>query len=255
MAWFGGLPRPRILRRRTQITRGSELSRSVTRVTLILSIPLLTAAVVAVVGSQRPHAVVATRLTSANVAFERPRHGGVHDLARLVDHAPPTPGPAAPPGPAAAPAPVAARPAPVRPAPPKPAPPPVSVGGSAGVEFSLVNQDRAANGVAGLRFSGALARVAQYRAQDMLNRGYFSHYDPATGQLAFSALMHLWGIPYTTAGENIAWSTNPSMAAINTMFMNSPEHRANILNGAYHQAGIGVAGNGAKIMVVEVFSN
>jgi uncharacterized protein YkwD len=45
------------------------------------------------------------------------------------------------------------------------------------------------------------------------------------------------------------------MAAINTMFMNSPEHRANILNGAYHQAGIGVAGNGAKIMVVEVFSN
>jgi uncharacterized protein YkwD len=109
--------------------------------------------------------------------------------------------------------------------------------------------------VAALRFSGALARVAQYRAQDMLNRGYFSHYDPATGQLAFSALMRLWGIPYTTAGENIAWSTNPSMAEINTMFMNSPDHRANILKGAYHQVGIGVASNGAKTMVVEVFSN
>jgi len=134
--------------------------------------------------------------------------------------------------------------------------PPVStVGGAAGVEFSLVNQDRAANGVAALRFSGALARVAQYRAQDMLNRSYFSHYDPATGQLAFSALMHLWGIPYTTAGENIAWSTSPSMTEINTMFMTSPEHRANILNGAYHQLGIGVASNGAKTMVVEVFSN
>jgi uncharacterized protein YkwD len=228
------------------------LSRSVTRVTLIIGIPLLTLAVVAIVGSQRPHSVVASR--PAQVAFVRPLHASVNHLARL-DDAPPTPAPAAPAGPAAAPVSAGAHPAPARPAAPKPAPPPVGIGGAAGVEFSLVNQDRAANGVAGLRYSGALARVAQYRAQDMLNRGYFSHYDPATGQLAFSALMHLWGIPYSRAGENIAWSTNPSMAAINTMFMNSPEHRANILNGAYHQAGIGVAGNGAKIMVVEVFSN
>jgi uncharacterized protein YkwD len=222
------------------------LSRSVTRATLILSIPLVSVAAVAIVGSYRTHSVVASRLTPVTVAFLRPRHAGVNDLARLVD----VPAAAVPAAPA-----VAARPVPPKPAPPRPVPPPVSVGGAAGVQFSLVNQDRAANGVAGLRFSGALARVAQYRAQDMLNRGYFSHYDPATGQLAFSALMHLWGIPYTTAGENIAWSTSPSMAAINTMFMASPEHRANILNGAYRQAGIGVASNGGKIMVVEVFSN
>jgi uncharacterized protein YkwD len=129
------------------------------------------------------------------------------------------------------------------------------VGGAAGVEFGLVNQDRAANGVGALAFSGTLARVAQYRAQDMLNRNYFSHYDPATGQLAFLQLFHMWGIGYSTAGENIAWSTNPSMAQINVMFMNSPEHRANILKGAYHRVGIGVASSGGKTMVVEVFSN
>ncbi len=229
------------------------MSRSVTRATLIISIPLLSLAAVAIVGSQRAHSIGPSRPTAVNVAFLRPRHAGVNNLARLVDDAPPAPPPAAPV--AAAPA-VAAHPAAPKPAPPRPVAPPVStVGGAAGVEFSLVNQDRAANGVAGLHFSGALARVAQYRAQDMLNRGYFSHYDPATGQLAFSALMHLWGIPYTTAGENIAWSTNPSLTEINTMFMASPEHRANILNGAYHQLGIGVASNGAKIMVVEVFSN
>jgi uncharacterized protein YkwD len=230
------------------------LSRSVTRATLILGIPLVSLAAVAIVGSYRTHSVVASsRLTPINAAFLRPRHGGVNDLARLVDD---RPLPAMPAAAIPAAAVVAARPMPPKPAPPRPAPPPVSTGsGAAGVQFSLVNQDRAANGVAGLRFSGALARVAQYRAQDMLNRGYFSHYDPSTGQLAFSALMHLWGIPYTTAGENIAWSTSPSMAAINTMFMGSPEHRANILNGAYRQAGIGVASNGAKVIVVEVFSN
>ncbi|HEY8678754.1 MAG TPA: CAP domain-containing protein, partial [Candidatus Dormibacteraeota bacterium] len=148
-----------------------------------------------------------------------------------------------------------APPAPVyRPAPPPP-PPPVAAVGGAGTEFALVNQDRGANGVGPLAFSGTLARVAQYRAQDMLNRNYFSHYDPSTGQLAFLELFHMWGIGYTTAGENIAWSTNPSMAEFNVMFMNSPEHRANILNGAYHRVGIGVASNGARTMVVEVFTN
>ncbi len=190
------------------------MSRSVTRAVLITAIPILAHPVLA--GKVRPTA---------------------------------TPPPAVATVPAARP-PVAARPKPAA----KPAPPVSSVGGAAGVQFNLVNQDRAANGVAPLAWSGALARVAQYRAQDMLNRNYFSHTDPATGQLAFVQLLHLWGIPYSSAGENIAWSTNPSMAAINTMFMNSPDHRANILKAAYHRVGLGVASNGAKTMVVEVFS-
>lgn len=139
----------------------------------------------------------------------------------------------------------------------RPAPPfsPLVVGGAAEQEFNLVNQDRAANGVRTLSWSATLARVAQYRAQGMLNRGYFSHYDPATGQLAFLQLFRDWGIVCTAAGENIAWSTDPSMAGINTLSMNSPEHRANILNPAFGRLGVGVAGNGAKVMVVEVFSN
>jgi uncharacterized protein YkwD len=136
-----------------------------------------------------------------------------------------------------------------------PPPQPVTVAGQAGQEFALVNQDRAANGVRSLAWSATLARVAQYRAQDMLTRGYFSHYDPATGQLAFVELLGAWGIGYTTAGENIAWSTDPSMPGINTMFMNSPEHRDNILKPAYGQVGIGVASDGTRVMVVEVFSN
>jgi uncharacterized protein YkwD len=200
-------------------------------------------------------------LQAASFPFARERHTGVNDLSRLVDDLPtataaPTAAQGRSPSAAAAPA-AAARPVPVkRPVPtPVPRPPVSAVGGAAGAEFALVNQDRAANGVGPVAYSGTLARVAQYRAQDMLNRNYFSHYDPATGQLAFLQLFHLWGIAYTTAGENIAWSTNPSMAQFNTMFMNSPEHRANILKAAYHRVGIGVASNGSKTMVVEVFSN
>ena len=214
--------------------------------------PLLALATVSILGSQPPRPVAIRPVPGAHVATLRSLQAGAISLRRLAVQttAAPTPAPVTPA------APVAARPAPVRPAPPRPPVPPVSaVGGAAGVQLSLVNQDRAANGVASLAYSASLARVAQYRAQDMLNRNYFSHYDPATGQLAFAQLLRAWGIPYSTAGENIAWSTNPSMAGINTMFMNSPEHRANILKAAYHRVGIGVASNGAKTMVVEVFSN
>jgi uncharacterized protein YkwD len=226
------------------------LPRSVTKAALITGVPLVAIATVTILGSQPRHAVAVKPAKSATVALVRPQRPGMIRF-RLAVLPTPTPVAAAAPAPPAA-APVAARPAP----PPRPPAPPVSaVGGAAGVEFSLVNQDRAANGAAPLAWSGSLARVAQYRAQDMLNRNYFSHYDPASGQLAFAQLLHLWGIPYTAAGENIAWSTNPSMASINTMFMNSPEHRANILNGAYHRLGVGVASNGVKTMVVEVFSN
>jgi len=229
------------------------LPRSVTKAALITGLPLVAITTATILGSQPRHHAPTKPPKAATVAFVRPQRLGA---IRFRLAATPSPTPTVVAAAPATPAPVAVRPAPPAPAPPRPPAPPISaVGGAAGVEFSLVNQDRAANGAAALAWSSSLARVAQYRAQDMLNRNYFSHYDPATGQLAFVQLLHLWGIPYSTAGENIAWSTNPSMAGINTMFMNSPEHRANILNGGYHRLGVGVASNGAKTMVVEVFSN
>ncbi len=217
------------------------MSRSVTRVVLLVGVPLLALATISILGSRLARPLTLHPVARAQVASLTPLEAGEESLGRLVGGIPsPTPVPTA----------VAAQPHPT------PPPPPVSgLGGAAGVQFSLVNQDRAANGVAPLAYSASLARVAQYRAQDMLNRYYFSHYDPTTGQLAFVQLLQLWGIPYTTAGENIAWSTDRSMAAINSMFMNSLDHRANILKAAYHRMGIGVASNGAKVMVVEIFSN
>jgi uncharacterized protein YkwD len=236
------------------------MSPSVTKLALAIGVPLVTLATVGILGSHPTS--LKTRTTGSLVRHPEvalhPTPPGLRHWLDVMPTPTPTPPPQAVPASAPNPAPVAQRPVPPAPVhrPPPPPPPPVSsIGGAAGTEFSLVNQDRRANGAGQLAWSGALARVAQYRAQDMLNRNYFSHYDPSTGQLAFVQLMHLWGIPYSTAGENIAWSTNPSMANINVMFMNSPEHRANILNGAYHRVGIGVASNGGKVMVVEVFSN
>ena len=67
------------------------MSRSITRATFIISIPLLTLAIIAVVGSQRAHSVVASRIgrvATVNVAFLQPRHAGEVRLMRVGRRAP-----------------------------------------------------------------------------------------------------------------------------------------------------------------------
>ena len=122
--------------------------------------------------------------------------------------------------------------------------------------FSLTNQDRASNGLRALQWHATLGAIGENkyyggcgfavygRSDDMIVRNYFAH--PILncgGQLVFN-MMNANGIGYRSAGENIGWSSgagdgNASAAYINTAFMNSPEHRANILNGNYTHMGTG----------------
>jgi uncharacterized protein YkwD len=121
--------------------------------------------------------------------------------------------------------------------------------------FSLTNQDRASNGLAALQYHSTLGAIGENkpyggcgfnvngRSQDMISRNYFAH--PILncgGQLVFN-MMSASGIAYRSAGENIGWSAGSGGAAssasyINQQFMNSPEHRANIL-GNFSHIGVG----------------
>ncbi len=103
--------------------------------------------------------------------------------------------------------------------------------------FNLTNQQRAQNGVGPLVLDTALSDVARAHSQDMSARNFFDHVNP-DGQNPFDR-MHAAGIDYTTAGENIAGG--PTADIIMTNWMNSPGHRANILNPAFGHIGIGVA--------------
>jgi uncharacterized protein YkwD len=122
--------------------------------------------------------------------------------------------------------------------------------------FSLTNQDRASNGVHALIWHSTLSAIGENkpyggcgftvygRSYDMIQRNYFAH--PILncgGQYVFS-MMSADGINYRSAGENIGWEsgyTDPAQAAsyINQQFMNSTEHRDNILDSAYTHMGIG----------------
>lgn len=102
--------------------------------------------------------------------------------------------------------------------------------------FDLINKQRAQNGLSPLKENSELQRVARIKAQDMVNNNYFSHTSPTYGS-PFD-MMKSFKISYNTAGENIAGNSSNSSAV--TAWMNSPGHRANILNESFNQTGIGV---------------
>jgi uncharacterized protein YkwD len=164
---------------------------------------------------------------------------------RMIPRPKPDPSPTPPPPPPAAPA--AAAPAPARPAAPAPAParsaPPAIVIGS--VQQALINQDRAASGLGPLTWSSCLATVARSNAARIAAQGALSHTNGPTLDLNCGLGNH--------AGENIGFtSAGINEGQLNTLFLNSPEHRANIL-GPYHFVASAwvVASNGYGYIAVE----
>jgi uncharacterized protein YkwD len=130
-------------------------------------------------------------------------------------------------------------------------------GGADAALFSYTNQDRASNGVRSVGWNGTLSAIGEGgryggcpgltvygRAVDMINRDYFAHQIAGCGQLVFS-MMSAYGVPFRSAGENIGWNA-AGAAAINSAFMNSPDHRSNILNGNYTSLGVGSDNSGSR---------
>ncbi len=105
----------------------------------------------------------------------------------------------------------------------------------------LVNEIRAENGLKPLTQDWQLSRVARYKSQDMKELRYFSHTSPTYGS-PFD-MMKSFGISYRTAGENIAKGYQTPKAVVNA-WMNSPGHRANILNSTYTHIGVGYVAEG-----------
>lgn len=102
----------------------------------------------------------------------------------------------------------------------------------------LVNVERSKHGLKSLSENWELSRVARYKSEDMKNKGYFSHTSPTYGS-PFD-MMKNFGIRYQTAGENIAYGQR-SAAQVMQGWMNSPGHKANILNANFTQIGVGYA--------------
>lgn len=92
---------------------------------------------------------------------------------------------------------------------------------------SMLNAERESHGLAPLRMSGDLVAIAQQWSAHMASSGRLSHNPELT------SLVHNW----RAVGENVG--EGPTIEDLDSAFMNSAEHRANILDPSYREFGVG----------------
>jgi uncharacterized protein YkwD len=103
---------------------------------------------------------------------------------------------------------------------------------------SLTNEDRSDTGLGTLTVNPVLVAAAQAKANDMASKGYFAHVSP-DGRTSWSWFKDA-GYAFSYAGENLAVDFTDS-GDVNTAWLNSPTHRANIMNGHFTEIGIATA--------------
>ncbi|MEU1179778.1 CAP domain-containing protein [Streptomyces sp. NPDC005820] len=102
--------------------------------------------------------------------------------------------------------------------------------------LALVNEERAKVGCSALSANSALSELAEKFSDDMAARGFFDHTDP-DGKTPWDRAEKA-GIS-SLGGENIARG-QADAAAVMEAWMNSPGHKANILNCDFKTLGVGV---------------
>ena len=117
---------------------------------------------------------------------------------------------------------------------------------SAGPGLSWINSVRANRGLNALAGSGGLDNLAASHTRQMINQNRLFH----TGNLggAVSSVYPNW----THVGENVGVGT--SLSSVQSAFLNSAEHRANIY-GAYNVAGTAaITGPDGRVWVTQIFA-
>jgi len=100
------------------------------------------------------------------------------------------------------------------------------------------NQDRIGNRVGSLTIDSLLTEAAQAKANDMVAQNYWAHVSPE-GKSPWQ-FVNQSGYKYTAAGENLAYGFANNSEVLKA-WMNSSEHRENLLNWRYQNVGFGIA--------------
>jgi uncharacterized protein YkwD len=116
--------------------------------------------------------------------------------------------------------------------------------------FDAANRERASRGLPQLRWNDQLANAARQHALLMAQRNTISHQFPGEADInerAFRAGAH-----FSALAENVAEA--PSASEIHSGWMNSPPHRANLLDPELDSIGISVTARGGELFASEDFS-
>ena len=112
------------------------------------------------------------------------------------------------------------------------------------------NRERAARRLPELRWDSALAQAAREHAQLMAQHGRISH--QFAGEPGLSDRFTRAGVRFSTASENVGEA--PSAEELHRMWMDSPPHRANLLDPDVDAAGFAVAASNGQYFAVEDFA-
>ena len=116
--------------------------------------------------------------------------------------------------------------------------------------FKLTNQEREKAGLAKLQWDDRLAQAARQHAQLIVQHGELSH--QFAGEPSVRDRIAATNLHFDRSGENVAFDDNAEDA--HEGLMNSPPHRANILNSGYNTIGIAAVQKGDLLYVVEDFA-
>jgi uncharacterized protein YkwD len=128
---------------------------------------------------------------------------------------------------------------------------------SSKVLLAETNAARTANHEDALELNAALSQAAQAKANDMAQHNYWSHVTP-DGRQPWS-FIDATPYQYLAAGENLAYGFGDSDQVV-TAWLNSPEHRANLLNHNYRDVGFATAnvanyqGHGPETITVALYA-
>jgi uncharacterized protein YkwD len=130
---------------------------------------------------------------------------------------------------------------------------------AAGLELALfdcVNAERAAHGLPPVALDAELLAIARARAVAQVPESRLTHHD-ASGRLAFVVLLSTEGAEYRLAGENLARLGGPDESAAeraDKALMDSPTHKANILEPTFDRLAVGVARDTrGRIIFAQIF--
>lgn len=105
--------------------------------------------------------------------------------------------------------------------------------------MARINNERSQRNIATLVTNDKLIAAAKVKADDMLDRSYFSHIDPS-GNYVWPIIEKQGYLPYSNLGENLAMDFTSAEDAV-AAWMNSPTHRQNILNTNFKDQGLSIA--------------
>src|ERR1051326_5861136 len=117
--------------------------------------------------------------------------------------------------------------------------------------FNLVNHERETRGLAKLQWDDHLAQSAATHNGLVIARDELSHQFP--GEPPLGERVGVTGLRFNAAGENLAYA--PTVEEVHKGLMNSPPHRANILDPKYNAIGISIVKKNDELYVVQNFAH